>query len=286
MPIRILRSGSPDRVPAGDTALVGPLAQGHRYRRDGRADAARLDDREREACALQRDIAGTVDRGKAWPPTGSTPSSVPDRRRAAPGGALGGARSLSSAQTVGEQAGEWCPFGRSRDQADDQREDDARSLVFETTPLDAPIEILGAAVVTLDVASDKSIANLAVRLCDVHPSGESLRVSYGVLNLTHRDGHETPAPLVPGRRYQVRIQLNDAGAVLPAGHKVRLALSTSYWPMVWPSPEKATLTVLGGTLDLPVRPPRDHRCAAAAARPGDGASGAVDGDPPRCRAHR
>jgi uncharacterized protein len=82
-------------------------------------------------------------------------------------------------------------------------------------------------------------------------------VSYGVLNLTHRDGHETPAPLVPGRRYQVRVQLNDAGAVLPAGHKVRLALSTSYWPMVWPAPETATLTVFGGTLDLPVRPPRD-----------------------------
>jgi uncharacterized protein len=91
----------------------------------------------------------------------------------------------------------------------------------------------------------------------VHPCGASLRVSYGVLNLTHRDGHETPAPLVPGRRYQVRVQLNDAGAVLPPGHKVRLALSTSYWPMVWPTPDKATLTILGGTLDLPVRPPRD-----------------------------
>jgi uncharacterized protein len=78
-----------------------------------------------------------------------------------------------------------------------------------------------------------------------------------VLNLTHRDGHETPAPLVPGRRYQVRVQLNDAGAVLPPGHKVRLAPSTSYWPMVWPTPDKATLTILGGTLDLPVRPPRD-----------------------------
>jgi len=174
-----------------------------------------------------------------------------------PDGTLGAARSICSAQTVGEHAGEWCPFGRSRDQADDQREDDARSLVFETAPLDAPIEILGAPVVTLDVVSDKSIANLVVRLCDVHPSGESLRVSYGVLNLTHRNGHETPAPLVPGRRYQVWVQLNDAGAVLPAGHKVRLALSTSYWPMVWPTPEKATLTVLGGTLDLPVRPPRD-----------------------------
>ena len=131
-----------------------------------------------------------------------------------------------------------------------------RSLVFETPPLNMPIEILGAAIVTLDVASDRPLANLAVRLCDVHPTGESLRVSYGVLNLAHRDGHEDPAPLGPGERYRVRIQLNDAGSVFPAGHSVRLALSTAYWPMIWPSPEKATLLIFGGTLDLPVRPPQ------------------------------
>jgi hypothetical protein len=41
--------------------------------------------------------------------------------------------------------------------------------------------------------------------------------------------------------------------VFPAGHRVRLALSTAYSPMIWPSPEKATLLILGGTLDLPVR---------------------------------
>jgi uncharacterized protein len=96
---------------------------------------------------------------------------------------------------------------------------------------------------------------VVARLCDVHPSGESLRVSYGVLNLTHRDGHESPAPLTVGQRYRVHVQLNDAGSVFPAGHKVRLALSTAYWPLIWPSPEKATLLISGGTLDLPVRPP-------------------------------
>jgi hypothetical protein len=130
-----------------------------------------------------------------------------------------------------------------------------RSLVFETPPLDAPIEILGAAIVTLDLTSDRPIANLVARLCDVHPSGESLRVSYSVLNLAHRDGHEKPAPLAVGQRYRVRIQLNDAGAVFPTGHRIRLALSTAYWPMIWPAPEQATLLILGGMLDLPVRPP-------------------------------
>jgi len=113
--------------------------------------------------------------------------------------------------------------------------------VVRDAPLDTSIEILGAPIVTLEVASDKPMANLVVRLCDVHPSGESLRVSYGVLNLAHRDGHERPALMAVGERYRVRVQLNDAGLTFPAGHKVRLALSTAYWPMIWPSPEKATL---------------------------------------------
>jgi predicted acyl esterase len=164
-------------------------------------------------------------------------------------------RAVCSPQTLGTCSGDWVPFGRGRDQARDQQEDDLRSLVFETTPLDEPIEILGAPIVTLDVVSDRPIANLAVRLCDVHPSGESLRVSYGVLNLTHRDGHENPALLTAGERYRVRIQLNDAGSVFPFRHKVRLAISTAYWPMIWPSPKTATVQIFAGTLDLPQRSP-------------------------------
>jgi hypothetical protein len=87
----------------------------------------------------------------------------------------------------------------------------------------------------------------------VHPDGASLRISYGVLNLAHRNGHDAPKPLEPGRRYEIRIQLNDAGSVFPAGHRIRLAISTSYWPMVWPSPEKATVTIIDGIVELPVR---------------------------------
>jgi hypothetical protein len=162
-------------------------------------------------------------------------------------------RALCSVQTVGETGGSWCPFGRGPDQAGDQQADDARSLLFETRALDTSVEILGAAIVTLDIAADRPIANLAIRLCDVHPSGHSLRVSYGILNLTHRDSSDTPTPLEPGRRYRIRVQLNDAGATFPAGHRVRLALSTSYWPIIWPSPEIATVTIFGGCLDLPVR---------------------------------
>ncbi|MDQ2801687.1 MAG: peptidase S15, partial [Pseudomonadota bacterium] len=152
----------------------------------------------------------------------------------------------------------WCPFGAGPDDAGDQREDDAASVLFDSPPLGERIEILGAPVVELDLACDKPRANLIVRLCDVDPDGASLRVSYGVLNLAHRDSHERPAPLTPGQRYKVRITLNDTAFALPPGHRVRVALSTAYWPMIWPAPEAAAITLFAGTsaLVLPVREPR------------------------------
>ena len=208
----------------------------------------------------------------SWPPPGIMPRRLflTDeglREAAAPLTA----RAVCSPQTVGKCGGDWVPFGRGRDQARDQQEDDARSLIFETTPLDAPIEILGAPIVTLDVASDRPIANLVVRLCDVHPSGKSLRVSYGVLNLTHRESHEQPALLAIGERYRVRIQLNDAGSVFPAGHKVRLAISTAYWPMIWPSPETATAADFCRHARSAATPAqRRRRRARAFSRTGDG----------------
>jgi hypothetical protein len=112
--------------------------------------------------------------------------------------------------------------------------------------------------VTLNVALDRPVGMIAVRLNDVAPDGASTRVTYGLLNLTHRDGHGEPTPLEPGRRYAVRIALNDIAHSFPAGNAIRVAISTSYWPIAWPAPEPTVLTVFAGasTLTLPVRPAR------------------------------
>jgi uncharacterized protein len=92
-------------------------------------------------------------------------------------------------------------------------------------------------------------------MSDVHPGGAATRITYGLLNLTHRDGHEEPQPLEPGRRYRVRVQLNDTAWRVAAGHRLRVSVSTTYWPFVWPSPEPVTLTLVAGQsrLELPVR---------------------------------
>jgi len=185
------------------------------------------------------------------------------------------ALSFRSPQTTGLRGGEWCGFGVDGEMPPDQRPDDGGSLVFDSDPLDERIEVLGAPVLELEVASDRPVALLAARLCDVAPDGSSLRVSYGLLNLCQRDSREAPEPLEPGRPYRVTLQLNDLAHAFAAGHRIRLALSSSYWPIAWPSPEPATLTVRTGisTLTLPARPPRPEDDALREFEPPEAAPG-------------
>ena len=195
---------------------------------------------------------------RSWPP-----AHIEKRRYYLKPGRLdrGAARrvalAFSSPQTTGLRAGEWCAFGAEGEMPLDQRPDDGRSLIFDTEPLAARTEILGAPVVELDLAADEPNALVAIRLNDVQPDGTSALVTYGLLNLTHREGHESPEPLEPGAFYRVKVQLNDIAHAFPAGHRIRIAVSTSYWPIAWPSPEAVILTLRTGNsaLYLPVRPP-------------------------------
>jgi predicted acyl esterase len=162
---------------------------------------------------------------------------------------------ISSPQHTGTACGEYCAMWLGPEWPIDQRLDDAYSLTFDTPPLPESIDIVGAPAVELEVSSDHPQANLTVRLCDIWPDGASTRVSYGILNLAHRDSHANPSPLQPGKRYRIRVALDDIAYGVPAGHRLRIAISTAYWPMIWPSPEAATVTLYGGTssLELPVR---------------------------------
>jgi putative CocE/NonD family hydrolase len=163
---------------------------------------------------------------------------------------------------TGVDAGEWCAWGGwggHDNLPPDQRGDDGRSLCFTSSPLTDELEILGFPTAALRVRADRPNALIVARLCDVHPSGASTLVTRGVLNLTHRNGHEQPEPLVPGRDYDVEVRMRAIGYIVPGGHRLRLALSPTYWPWCWPSPESVNLVVstAGSRLEIPVRRPSD-----------------------------
>ena len=129
-------------------------------------------------------------------------------------------------------------------------------LCFDTEPIQDTQEILGYPEVTLELSSDQPLAQVVARLCDVSPTGESLLVSRGNLNLTHRNSHEFPETLEPHQRYTVTFPLTSIAHSLKAGHHWRLALSPCYWHHLWPSPKPVTLTVhfnQNSFLTLPIR---------------------------------
>ncbi|HLY58508.1 MAG TPA: CocE/NonD family hydrolase [Stellaceae bacterium] len=171
----------------------------------------------------------------------------------------GPALSSRSPATAGRDCGRFGGYGGDcPDLPLDQRREDGLALCFDTEPLAADIDILGAPVLELVAKSDVPRANVAVRLCDVAPDGTSTLITWGVLNLAHRNGHEDLDEVVPGETFRARIQLNDIGRRVAAGSRLRVALATQHWPIIWPQPTLATLTVEPGRsrLTLPVRPAR------------------------------
>jgi putative CocE/NonD family hydrolase len=170
------------------------------------------------------------------------------------GAATAARRIIDSPLETGLNFGEWCPYSGIGELPDDQRSDDGRSVIFETAPLERPLAIIGAPRIDLDITIDDQTALLAARLQDVHPDGASLNVTYGLLNLAQRNGADAPRAFPTGRRERVRLQLNDVAHVFPVGHRIRIALSTAFWPLAWPSPRHAAVTLLteGSRLTLPV----------------------------------
>ncbi|HEU0276262.1 MAG TPA: CocE/NonD family hydrolase [Rhodanobacteraceae bacterium] len=210
----------------------------------------------------------------AWPSANIEPRTwFLARDRLSPTATAADVVAISSPQTVGLCAGDWCGFGADGDLPRDQRLDDGGSLRFDSTRLDARIELLGAPVLELEVCADQPWAALCARLCDVAPDDTSTRISYGLLNLAYRDSRSAPTPMPPGTWVPIRLQLNDLASAIPAGHRLRLALSTGYWPIAWPSPRPVRLSVRTGAsrLTLPVRALRASDAALRAFGPPEAA---------------
>ena len=232
--------------------------------------------------------AGRWVAAEAWPSTATEARAVPLTAFASGESAASadGTVVVRSPQSTGMDAGRFFPFGNATDLPPDQRAEDGRSACFDLlvggtgagaaggsaggaagAPGDgsaggpgggavagAPLDLLGTVVVDLAVTSDVPHAHVVVRLCDVAPDGSSTLVTRGVLNLDARNGRDRADPMEAGVEEVVSVALVSTGHSFPAGHRLRLAVSSAYWPWVWPHAEEATLVVAPArsTATLPV----------------------------------
>ncbi|WP_043480531.1 CocE/NonD family hydrolase [Kitasatospora aureofaciens] len=147
---------------------------------------------------------------------------------------------VRSPQHTGLNAGAYVSHGRAAEQPPDQREEDGRSVCFDSQPLPEPVELLGIPVARLRLRSDSRPVQVVARLCAVGPDGDSTLLTRGVLTAAGPDAE---------------VELAACAATVPAGHRLRLAFSSVYWPWVWPPADDTgyALDPSRSTLSLPVR---------------------------------
>lgn len=160
---------------------------------------------------------------------------------------------VHSPQHTGTDAGRWFPFGNLSDLPPDQRAEDGRSVVFDVPTGQRTLELFGQATLRVRIAAERSRGTLTARLCDVAPDGSSTLITRGAINLTHRNGFALAEDLVPGEFVDAELGFVAVSYRVPPGHRLRLALSSSYWPWLWPHPEDGALLVdpAGSVLSLP-----------------------------------
>jgi putative CocE/NonD family hydrolase len=152
--------------------------------------------------------------------------------------------------TVGVMAGLWDPTGTGLGAPLDQGPDDLRSITFTGDPLADALEITGSPEATVHVAIDDGVdTNLVVKLCDVAPDGHSTLITTGW-------GKAKSSAKEP---IEFRVPLWATSYVVQAGHHIRISVSCSDFPRIWPTRSNPRIRLATGgpmlsAIRLPVVP--------------------------------
>jgi len=190
-----------------------------------------------------------------WPSPNITEQAFYLNRNALSSKSGQGKIKISNPAHLGMAGGYFCPGMRfDNELPGDQTPDDALSTCFDMA-LSEDLEICGQPRLKIAFSVDQPIAQIVARLCEVDDNNVSQRITYRPFNLTHWQSHATPSKLIPGQLYHAEFYLNACAHRLRAGHRLRLCLSTSYWPIVWPSPKPVVISIEAkeAVLVLPIR---------------------------------
>ncbi|HJQ60999.1 MAG TPA: CocE/NonD family hydrolase [Vineibacter sp.] len=109
-------------------------------------------------------------------------------------------------------------------------------LVFQTAPLEAPVEVIGPIAVRLFVSSTCVDTDITIKLIDMHPptaddpDGFAMNLTDGILRLRYRDSWERPTLMTPGEVYQIEVTAFPTANRFGRGHRIRLDVSSSNFP--------------------------------------------------------
>lgn len=118
----------------------------------------------------------------------------------------------------------------------DQRINEKRMdvLCYTSEILSKDVTVIGPVKIVLYASSSAKDTDFCGKLVDVHPNDASYNVSYaasGIISARFRESVEKASPIEPGKIYKYEIKLRPAGIVFKKGHRIRVEISSSDFPI-------------------------------------------------------
>src|SRR5919204_8431 len=104
-------------------------------------------------------------------------------------------------------------------------------LVFTTAPLRRSLAVIGPITVTLYASSSAKDTDWTAKLDDVYPTDTSMLIEYGIQRARYRNSETNPSLIHPERIYKYTIHIWPTANLFKAGHRIRLEISSSNFPM-------------------------------------------------------
>lgn len=151
-----------------------------------------------------------------------------------PGGERADTFTYDPANPVPSHGGAICCTGNPKDQPGsfDQREIEQRPdvLVYTSDTLRDGLELTGPIRAMIALSSDGPDTDLTAKLVDVFPNGRAMNIQESIMRVRYRDDYSKPVMMAKGKVYEVPIDLHATSWYLPAGHRLRLEVSSSNFP--------------------------------------------------------
>jgi putative CocE/NonD family hydrolase len=104
-------------------------------------------------------------------------------------------------------------------------------LVYNSEPFKEGTEVSGPITVTLYVSSSAKDTDFTFKIMDVYPDGRAFNITENIQRMRYRDGYDKPlAWMQADKVYKVTFQPIDTSNYFFAGHRLRIAISSSNFP--------------------------------------------------------
>jgi putative CocE/NonD family hydrolase len=121
-------------------------------------------------------------------------------------------------------------------------------LIYSTPPLVEDLEVVGTIVLVLYAATDAVDTDWTAKICDVDTDGRSINLCDGIIRARYRESLEHPTFIEPKKIYEYRIKVGSTANLFKRGHRIRLEISSSNFPMFDVNPNNGQRTGEATTL--------------------------------------